>query len=154
MLGNSLADLVIEADQFSVMPIQRLAILAGPYTCKGELMSKSTLTVYLPDRPLPICVEAESFKYFGCELALEKDGEIVARSSDRGFVVQSDLLRKPSLDYGVLPSDLGASCVELPAPARVAEFKTNPAPAWPFTAGLAVGVLSSACVAVGLLVGA
>ena len=116
-------------------------------------MSKSTLTVYLPDRPLPICVEAESFKYFGCELALEKDGEIVARSSDRGFVVQSDLLCKPSLDYGVLPSDRDASCMELPAPARVAEFKTNPAPAWPFTAGLAVGVLSSACVAVALLIG-
>ena len=117
-------------------------------------MSKSTLTVYLPDRPLPICVEADTFKYFGCELVLEKDGEIVARSSDRGFVVQSDLLRKLSLDYGVQPSDLAASCVDLPAPARLATFKTNPAPTWPFSAGLAVGVLSSACVAVGLLIGA
>lgn len=154
MLGNSLADLVIEADHFSVVPIQRLAILAGPYTCKGELMSKSTLTVYLPDRPLPLCVEADTFKYFGCELALEKDGEIVARSSDRGFVVQSDLLREPTLGYGVQPIDRVESCVALPAPARLAEFKTNPAPAWPFSVGMAVGVLSSGCVAVALLIGA
>lgn len=100
-------------------------------------MSKSMFSVYLPDRPLPIRIEADGFKYFGCELVLEKGEEIVARSSDRGFVVRSDL-----------ESSVNALAEPLSLSELVTGTKTNLAPVWPFLAGVA---LSALCAVIALL---
>ena len=120
---------------------------------KGTTMSKSTFAVFLPDRHAPICVEADSFAYYGCDLSLLCGEQMVARTSDRGFLVRSDLLRKPSLEAGALPTELIESRAEPIGTAMLSEFKTHPAPAWPFSVGVAVGVLSSASVAIALLMG-
>lgn len=145
---------MLTGDLLAAETIQRLAILAGLFTFKGELMSKSTLTVYLPDRDLPLCIEADGFKYFGCELVLEKDGEIVGRSSDRGFVFKSELLRKPSLEAGTPSTEWVQSTLGQVATAEISAFHPHPAPLWPLSMGMALGVLASACVAGVLLVAA
>lgn len=115
-------------------------------------MNKSTFEVFLPDRHAPICIEADSFTHFGCELVLHKDEEMVARSSDRGFVVRADLVRAARLDDGLLAGETVMPYVERIAPTEVAAFEMNPAPAWPFSAGVAVGVLVGLFVAGSLLV--
>ncbi|MNZ84154.1 hypothetical protein D3C78_1029000 [compost metagenome] len=115
-------------------------------------MSKSIFAVYLPDRYAPVCVEADSFVYYGGELVLHKDEQMVGRSSDRGFLVRSDLVREHTLSDGLLPGQPTKLNVELIAPAEAADFKLKPAAVWPFTAGVALGALVSFCAAVALLV--
>lgn len=85
-------------------------------------MSQKIFAVFLPDRRLPIRIVADSFHHYGCEMALHKDDVMVARSSDRGFVVRDDLV----LEY---------DSVEQVAPAVMSEIKAHPAPVWPFLAG-------------------
>lgn len=96
-------------------------------------MSNLIFSVFLPDRQAPIRIEADSFTHFGCELVLHKDDVVVARSSDRGFVVRDDLMR-------------GSGMVEHVGPATMSEFKVRPAPIWPFLSGAAIGVLGVAVV--------
>lgn len=100
-------------------------------------MSKSTFAIYLPDRYAPVCVEADSFVYYGGELVLHKDEQMVGRSSDRGFLVRSDLVREHTLSDGLMPRQP----TELIGPAEAVDFKYKPATVWPFTAGLALGLL-------------
>lgn len=85
-------------------------------------MSKQVFSVFLPDRRSPIRVEAEKFRYFGLELALENGDEVVARSSDRGFVVRDD---------AVIDFDSGLEAASI----AVSDIKSHPAPVWPFLAG-------------------
>jgi hypothetical protein len=110
-------------------------------------MSQSTFAVYLPDRYAPVCVEADSFVYYGGELVLHKDEQIVGRSSDRGFLVHSDLVRDHTLSEGLMPGQPA----ELIASAEAFDFKYKPAAVWPFTAGLALGLLAGVGAAVALL---
>lgn len=98
-------------------------------------MTQNTYTVFLPDRPMPICVEADDFAVFGCEVVLRKDGNAVARTSDRGFVVQTDLARESCANAERLPWEQMRPTVESIAPAAIAEIKSHPAPVWPFLAG-------------------
>ncbi|MEK2608968.1 hypothetical protein WLF18_07620 [Pseudomonas shirazensis] len=85
-------------------------------------MSQKVFSVFLPDRRTPIRIEADSFHHYGCEMALHKGDVMVARSSDRGFVVRDDL---------VIESD-PVGQIE---PVAVSAFKAHPAPVWPFLAG-------------------
>ncbi|WMJ01382.1 hypothetical protein RBU55_07465 [Pseudomonas chlororaphis subsp. aurantiaca] len=101
-------------------------------------MTQNTYTVFLPDRPLPICVEADAFAVFGCELVLSKDGNAVARTSDRGFVVQTDLARESCANAERLSWELKRPTVEPIATGTVAEIKSHPSPVWPFLAGVGV----------------
>lgn len=97
-------------------------------------MSQTTFAVFLPDRSLPIRIEADDFAVFGCELVLRKGEEVVARTSDRGFVVRTDVAAKSIVEAERLstrPSALAKSV----APAAVSRLKSNPAPLWPFLAG-------------------
>jgi len=110
-------------------------------------MSKSTFAVYLPDRYAPVCVEADSFVYYGGELVLHKDEQMVGRSSDRGFLVRSDLVREHTLSDGLMPGQPA----EVIASAEAVDFKYKPAPVWPFSAGLAVGLLVGIGAAAALL---
>lgn len=89
-------------------------------------MSSSVFAVYLPDRRAPIHIEADSFAALGCEVVLHKNGDVIARTSDRGFVVRTDLMREGD------PSPV----VEVLAPSALSEFKPNPTPVWPFLAGV------------------
>ncbi|WP_085725749.1 hypothetical protein [Pseudomonas sp. R37(2017)] len=109
-------------------------------------MSKSTFAVYLPDRYAPVCIEADSFVYYGGELVLHKDEQMVGRSSDRGFLVRSDLVREHTLSDGLMPGQPA----ELFAPAEAANLKLSSA-VWPFAAGLALGLLLGIGTAVALL---
>ncbi len=109
-------------------------------------MSQSTFAVYLPDRYAPVCVEADSFVQYGGELVLHKDEQMVGRSSDRGFLVRSDLVREHTLSDGLMP----VQPAELVAPAEATDFKLNSA-VWPFTAGIALGLLVGVGAAVAML---
>lgn len=99
-------------------------------------MTQKTYTVFLPDRPLPICIEADDFAHLGCELVLRKGDEAVARTSDRGFVVRTDLARESCANAELLLWAPERSTVESIAPGAVAEIKSNPAPIWPFITGV------------------
>jgi len=99
-------------------------------------MTQKTYTVFLPDRPLPICIEADDFAPLGCELVLRKGDEAVARTSDRGFVVRTDLARESCADAELLPWQLKRPTVEPIAAGAIAEIKSHPAPVWPFMAGV------------------
>ncbi|MCU7647137.1 hypothetical protein [Pseudomonas piscis] len=110
-------------------------------------MTQKTYTVFLPDRPSPICVEADDFAVFGCELVLHKGDKAVARTSDRGFVVLTEAAREScAVAKGSTPAH--AACIESIAPSAVAEVKANPALSWSFFAGAAFGAL---CVVTGWL---
>lgn len=98
-------------------------------------MTQNTYTVFLPDRPLPICVEADDFAVFGCELVLRKGSEAVARTSDRGFVVRTDLARESCANAERLPWDLKRPHAAPLTAGAVANLKPRPAPVWPFLAG-------------------
>jgi|GEM_PF-2674108 len=98
-------------------------------------MTQNSYTVFLPDRPLPICVEADDFAVFGCEVVLRKDGNAVARTSDRGFVVQTDLARESCANAERLPWEQTLPTVEAIAPAVIEEIKSHPHPVWPFLTG-------------------
>jgi len=100
-------------------------------------MSQSTFVVYLPDRYTPVCIEADSFVQYGGELVLYKDEQMVGRSSDRGFLVRSDLVRQHTLSDGLMPRQPA----ELIGPGAAADFQYKPATVRPFTAGLALGLL-------------
>lgn len=83
----------------------------------------------MPKRSV-IRIEADSFTHYGCEMVLYKGDVVVARSSDRGFVVRDDL---------VCESD----SVDQLAPAAVTEFKVRSVPlrfAIPGRCGYPVGV--------------
>lgn len=99
-------------------------------------MTQKTYTVFLPDRPLPICIEADDFAHLGCELVLRKGDEAVARTSDRGFVVRTDLAHESCANAELLPWTPKRPTVEPNAPGAVAEIKSHPAPVWPFLAGV------------------
>jgi len=99
-------------------------------------MTQKTYTVFLPDRPLPICIEADDFAPLGCELVLRKGDEAVARTSDRGFVVRTDLAHESCADAERLPWQSKRPSVEPIAPGAIAEIKSHPAPVWPFMAGV------------------
>lgn len=101
-------------------------------------MTDRTYTVFLPDRPLPICIEADDFAALGCEVVLRKGDEVVARTSDRGFVVRTDLARVSCANAEQLP--WGPS-VEHLVPGAVAEMTCHPAPVWPFLTGVSVACL-------------
>ncbi|WP_148169489.1 hypothetical protein [Pseudomonas chlororaphis] len=101
-------------------------------------MSQKVFSVFLPDRRSPIRIEADSFHHYGCEMALHKGEVMVARSSDRGFVVRDDLV----LDF---------DSVDQIAPLAVSEIKAHPAPVWPFLAGAGTA-LAILCVAASWLV--
>lgn len=114
-------------------------------------MTQNTYTVFLPDRPLPICVEADDFAVFGCELVLRKGSEAVARTSDRGFVVRTDLARESCANAERLPWEPKRPRVEPLAAGAVAELKSSPAPVWSFLAGAGTA-LAALCVAARWLV--
>ncbi|MFP3680596.1 hypothetical protein SB725_26235 [Pseudomonas sp. SIMBA_041] len=110
-------------------------------------MSQSTFAVYLPDRYTPVCIEADSFVHYGGELVLHKDEQMVGRSSDRGFLVRSDLVREHTLSDDLMPGQPEG----LVASAETIDFQYKPATVWPFTAGLAFGLLVGIGTSVALL---
>ncbi|NER61710.1 hypothetical protein G3435_20655 [Pseudomonas sp. MAFF212428] len=101
-------------------------------------MSQTTYTVFLPDRPLPIRIEADSFVSLGCELVLHKGQEMVARTSDRGFVVRTDLALESCSQAESLHVNAAGVRVEHIAPATMSELKGGAAPVWWFLAGAVV----------------
>lgn len=97
-------------------------------------MSQTTFAVFLPDRSLPIRIEADDFAVFGCDLVLRKGEKVVARTSDRGFVVRTDVAAESIVEAERLSTRPTALAKSI-APAAVSRFKINPAPVWPFLAG-------------------
>ncbi|MGE1083097.1 hypothetical protein ACQJ0O_12795 [Pseudomonas shirazensis] len=104
-------------------------------------MTQRTFTVFLPDRPLPICIEADDFAVYGCELVLRKGDEAVARTSDRGFIVRTDLAQSSCDNAELLPWMPRRPRVEGIAAGAVTALKTSSAPVWPFVCGAAITLL-------------
>lgn len=109
-------------------------------------MTQRTFTVFLPDRPLPIRVEADDFAVYGCELVLRKGDEAVARSSDRGFIVRTDLAQDSCENAELLPWMPRRPRVEGITAGAVTALKSSPSPLWPFVCGAASALVCASVV--------